>query len=371
MTIGRRVVFAVVLLASLVGASAQGFGQAAGKQPTKTKRPKGADKIQRDTTPYKPTILFNSTEPLEFTLTLNVKQIKKDRGDEPPSRPATFALKDTSGKPVDMPIHVRTRGIWRKKNCDIPPLRIDFTKDKVKGTVFAGQNHVKLAIPCRFNDRYEQLTLAEFNLNRAYTVLTPLSHRVRLARLTLVDSASGKPEFTRWSFVMEDESEVAGRNHGRVYDVKGATSSDLDPSTAAIAGLFQYMIGNTDYSVQALHNVELMARDTSVYPIIFDFDFAGAVNAPYAVVDYRLSIKRVTDRLFRGPCAPASYYPAAIAHFKAKRDSITALYSDALGKLMDPGKVKETLEYFDDFYKIVDDSRRVKREMLDACPGLS
>ena len=108
-----------------------------------------------------------------------------------------------------------------------------------------------------------------------------------------------------------------------------------------------------------------------MYPIAYDFDFAGVVNAPYAIPDYRLPIKRVTQRLFRGPCAPSSYYPAVLDLFKARRDSIAALYRDDIGKRIAPGRVKEILEYFEDFYKIIADSRQFKREVLDACPGLS
>ena len=119
-----------------------------------------------------------------------------------------------------------------------------------------------------------------------------------------------------------------------MYDVKGAGSADLEPRTAAIMGLFQYMIGNTDYSVPVLHNVELMARDTSVYPIAYDFDFSGAVNARYATVDPSLSIRRVRDRLYRGYCVPSDAYAPAFALFKAKRDSIYALYRDPIGRLL-------------------------------------
>jgi hypothetical protein len=215
------------------------------------------------------------------------------------------------------------------------------------------------------------LALEEMQIYRIYQLFTPIGHRARLIRLTVTDSGSQKVEMSRWAFFVEDEAEVTKRNGGQMYDVKGATSHDLEPQTSAIAGLFQYLIANTDYSVPALHNVELMARDTSIYPIVYDFDFAGVVNAPYAIPDYRLPIKRVTQRLFRGPCAPPSYYPAVVELFKAKRDSIVALYQDDIGRRIAPGRVKDILEYYDDFYKTIGDARQFKRDVLDACGGLS
>jgi hypothetical protein len=364
--IGRRSRIGLAVVALSVSVS----GFAAGQQKTAPKLTR-KEKIAADTTPYKPTALFSSNRPLEATLTLNLRQIKKDRKEEAPWRAAALAYKGADGATVEIPARVRTRGIWRMKNCDIPPLRMDFAKDKVKRSEFAGQDRVKLVLACHNNDKYEGLLLDELQLYRIYQLLTPISHRVRLVRLTVTDSGTQKLEMTRWAFFVEDEAETTKRNGGRMYDVTGATSTDLEPQTAAIVGLFQYLIGNTDYSVPVLHNVELMARDTSVYPVAYDFDFAGVVNAPYAIPDYRLPIKRVTQRLFRGPCAPANYYPAVIDLFKSRRDSIAALYRDDVGRLIPPGRVKETLEYFDDFYKTIGDARMFKREILEACSGLS
>jgi hypothetical protein len=327
------------------------------------------EKIAADTTPYKPTVLFRGSSPIELRLTLNLKQIKKDRKEDAPWRAASIGYTSLEGAAVQVPARARTRGIWRMKNCDIPPLHIDFTKDSVKKTLFGGQDRVKVVLPCHDNDRYEALILEELQLYRVYQLFTPMSHRVRLIRLTIADSGTQKVEMNRWAFLVEDETELTKRNGGRTYNVKGASSRDLDPQTAAIVGLFQYLIGNTDYSVPSLHNVELMARDTSVHPIAYDFDFAGVINAPYAIPDYRLPIKRVTQRLFRGPCAPQSYYPAVVELFTSQRDSITALYRDDIGRRMAPGRVKETLEYYADFYKTIGDSRQFKREVLDACAG--
>jgi hypothetical protein len=340
-----------------------GTGSAAyAQQGTKKK-----DKISSDTTPYKPTLLFNSAQPLELSLTTNLKQIKKDRGETPPWRPATLAYKGADGATVEIPARVRTRGIWRKKNCDIPPLGLNFVKDKVKQTVFVGQDHLKLTVPCRDNERYEQYVLQEMMLYRIYNLLTPLSHRVRTVRLSLVDSATGKPEMARYGFLMESEIETAKRNGGRQYDVQGATSSELDPATAAIVGLFQYLIANTDYSLFALHNMEMVQRDTSVFPVAYDFDFSGAVNTPYATVDPRIPVRRVTDRIFRGPCAPAQHFATAIALFNARRDSIKALYDDDLGRLIDRGTAKSTIDFFGEFYRRINDQNSVKREILEAC----
>ena len=93
---------------------------------------------------------------------------------------------------VTVPARIRTRGIWRLKNCEFPPIRINFTNEAVKGTAFRGLDEPKLVNYCRNNDDYEQYILQEFQLYRIYRLLTPVSHAVRLMHLTYADSATGK-----------------------------------------------------------------------------------------------------------------------------------------------------------------------------------
>jgi len=150
---------------------------------------------------------------------------------------------------------------------------------------------------------------------------------------------------------------------------KGAVGADLDPFQDAVFGVFQYMIGNTDFSVAALHNVELFfTNDGNVMPIAYDFDFAGAVNATYAIPDERLGIPNVRRRIFRGYCgSDPTVYAKVFALFNEKRAEIYALYRDPIGKLLDDDTVRETLKYFDDFYETINDPRSAKRQIIQAC----
>ena len=161
---------------------------------------------------------------------------------------------------------------------------------------------------------------------------------------------------------------MAARLGGKVLEQKGALPGDLDPFQDALFGVFQYMIGNTDFSEAALHNVELyFGNDGTVAPIAYDFDFAGAVNAMYAIPDDRLGIRNVRQRLFRGYCTDPQQYAKVFALFTEKKPEIYALYSDSIGKLMDKGTVRETLEYYDQFYDIIGNSRASKRSIIEAC----
>jgi hypothetical protein len=313
---------------------------------------------------------FDSSEPLEVTFTTNIGRIRGDKGTTPPWRPATLTYKGDEGNVVTVPLKARTRGIWRLRMCDFPPLRLNFSGEASKGTIFNQLDKPKLVSYCQNMDQYDQYILQEFQLYRIYQLLTPLSHRARLLKLVYADSADGKVRARRYGFVMEEPAALAARMGGKMIDQHGARPGDLDPFQDALFGVFQYFIGNTDFSEAGLHNVELfLNNDGVVMPIAYDFDFSGAVNARYATVDSSLPIPNVRQRLFRGYCTDAESYAKAFAVFQEKKPQIYALYSDSIGTLMDRGKVKETLRYFDDFYATISDRRSAKRSIMGACLG--
>ena len=312
--------------------------------------------------------LFTTPAALKLTLTTNIRRIRGDKADNAPWRAATISYVDDKGKTVEIPTQIKTRGIWRRKNCDFPPIRLNFKSELVKGTLLQGLDKPKLTNFCRDTDAYEQYMLQEMQLYRIYNLLTPASHRVRLLELSYVDSASTKLHAKRYAFIIEEGEAVGARFDATIYPEKGATMSDLEPDANALMALFEYFIGNTDFSVNGLHNVELVYQPTGqMIPIAFDFDFSGAVNTAYATPDPSLNLGKVRDRLYRGYCQEPESLQKAIATFNAKKQAIYDLYADPLGQLLKPDKTRETLKYFDDFYKTINDPKRTKREIFEAC----
>jgi hypothetical protein len=357
--------FALVVCATSAGAQNQ-------KAPKKKKSEGGVSAPKKifDTTGVAE--LFNTAEPLDMTLTFNVKRVRGDKGDNPQWHAATLTYTPPNASaPVTLPIKVKTRGIWRLHNCDFPPIFLNFTSKEAKESIFKGLDQPKLTSVCRDDNAYEQYVLQEYQLYRIYRLLSPYSHAARLVHVTYTDSASGKPTMTRYGFLLEEADAVAARQHGKIMKLKGATVDDLVAHDAALTGVFEYFIGNTDFSVTGLHNVELLGRENTgdVIPIMYDFDFSGAVNTRYATPDPRLRIRTVRERLYRGYCVPDSVYTPVFALFNAKKDSIYALYSDKVGALMDPKIVRETLGYFDEFYKTINNPRDAKDDIIKACLG--
>ena len=337
------------------------------EQQSKKKKKDKEPPTQVELVPHEPARLFTDEAPLTLTFTANLGRLRRDRDPSPPWREAVITYADSSAT-VEVPLKVRTRGIWRLHNCDFPPIRLDFKKSEAKQTEFAKLDKPKLVTYCKDSDDYEQYVLQEFQLYRVYNLLTRYSHRVRLAKISYADSGSGKVLATRYGFIEEEPDGLANRVGGMLVKGQGAGPSELDMKGAAIFFVFQYMIGNTDWSVAGQHNVELVTSDSGDYmPIAYDFDFSGAVNARYATTDPRLSIRRVRDRLYRGYCLPNEVYAPTFALFLAKKDSIYALYRDSIGQLLKGNRVKETLEYFDDFYHTISDGAYAKHEIMDRC----
>jgi hypothetical protein len=362
----QRRILSTVTRVALLGLVAL---SSAGAQAKKDAKKRTEPKFKPDST-GKIEKFFKSEEPITVTLTTNLKRLRGDKGENSPWRPGTLAVNDTTGKPVTIPIRLKTHGIWRLKNCEFPPVRLNFNNDSTKHTVFHGLDQPKLTSYCRDNDQYEQYVLQEMQLYRIYRLLTPASHAVRLLHVTYVDSASGKPLTTRYAFIGEEGGPMAARLNGRILKTKGATPDDLEPFADVVLGMFQYLIGNSDFALGALHNAEIVGQETGNFiPVGYDFDFSGAVNARYATPDPRLGTRTVRERIYRGFCVPQEEYPKAVALFNAKKDSIYGLYHDQIGKLMQPDIVKETLEYYDEFYKTINDPRALKRNVIEACLG--
>jgi hypothetical protein len=138
----------------------------------------------------------------------------------------------------------------------------------------------------------------------------------------------------------------------------------------ALAYVFQYLIGNTDFSFNQLHNAEIVALpDGRNIPVAYDFDFSGAVNARYATPDPSIKIRRVRDRKFRGYCTLNPEYPKVFSLFQQRKEAIYALYGDEIGRLMDPRIVRETLDYFNEFYDTIGSPRMTERAILGDCLG--
>lgn len=297
-----------------------------------------------------PRRLFRDEAPLALTLAADFHSVVSSRDTANPRRePARLTFPGDSG-PVTVAVELSTRGHFRLKSstCAFAPLRVHFPKDQLKGTLFGGQGSLKLITHCEKLPKYEQNLLVEYGIYRAYNRLTDMSHRARLARITYADTRDSTKTITRYGFFLEPDKDMAERNGGRVLERGGGSYSEMDSAQMDLMSVFQWLIGNTDWSVIMNHNVRLLEIPGKpwLYPVAYDFDFSGLVGAPYAMPDARLPIKNVRQRLYRGMCRPPDVMAPTLERFMAKQEAIYAAFRTLPD--LDPKRLKEATDYLKD-----------------------
>ena len=314
--------------------------------------------------------LFRSTDPFAFTLIADFKALNKDRDPDSTTRyPGELRIPGEGGAAdISLPVQVSARGHSRRsvRTCDYVPIRIEFPVTGLGRTVFARQEALKLVVQCVRGNDFEQYLLKEYLAYRLFNAVTPHSFRARLARVTYVDRETGQTAGTRAAMFVEDAGDVAKRMEGRVVDLPRLLFKDVDPATLMPMMLFQYAIGNTDFSIFALHNVRVVQRpDKSLHPVPYDFDFSGLVSARYAAPGRALRLPTVRDRLYRGPCRKPEHVDPHVARLAARKDQLLALPSEIPG--LDEKSRVETRSYLEAFYASIGTPKSVRRLFVE-CP---
>ena len=316
--------------------------------------------------------LFQSFEPLKITLRTDIEWLIDERNDSVEVE-GTVTFVDLDGTTVVKPVDVRPRGLFRldERNCSFPPLRLDFPQSEMDGTVFEGQNRLKLVTPCNDRrDNYQRYVYDEYLVYRVFNVLTPYSHRVRLVEITYEDIEDDYDTRTKIGFLIEDHDRMAERNRATLLEVVGLMPTMADGSQSVVVALFNYMIGNLDWSTVYMHNVKLIrTEDSRFITVPYDFDFAGVVNAQYATpppdLEERNGIRSVRQRLYRGFCRAELQYEPMAEIFDSKRDEIRDLY---LGfPLHEEDDIEDALDFYEGFWKVIDDPGEFEDDILDDC----
>ena len=325
----------------------------------------------QDSAPGEPEIpaLFSSHEVIEFTIETDYGALRGDRKQDSEYRPAILTVTDDEGVARLIDIRVRTRGNYRLENCRFPPLRVNFPRSRVGGTVFDGQNGLKLVSHCQDRDSDEQNVLEEYLVYRTFNLLTDESFRVRLARVTYADGDDDDDPVVRYAFFIEEGEAMAERLGALYLEIQQASPRNFGVAEAVRVAVFQYMVGNTDWSMVRFHNTEVLQNSEGVYvPVPYDFDWTGFVSARYARPDERLGIRNVRQRIYRGFCRPNFDSSTVYAQFLEIRAAFEALYTGQEG--LEEGNGRDAVEYLDDFYEDVESPQRARRRLERDCRSM-
>ena len=191
--------------------------------------------------------LFASLEPLAVQIRGGLSALARDTGEA-----RRWHAAQLMHEGMDYRIRLRARGNFRRATCRFPPLMLDFRDTKkgvLEGTLFDGQNRLKLVNQCERPVRSATDLREEYLAYRIFNSLTDASFRVRLLAVTWDDFEDlGKAGVRRTppAFLIESSGELARRLGAPGQLDRMPVGARLEPAHANLVAVFQYFIGNTD-----------------------------------------------------------------------------------------------------------------------------
>ncbi|MBR9998481.1 MAG: hypothetical protein KFF73_05885 [Cyclobacteriaceae bacterium] len=221
-----------------------------------------------------------------------------------------------------------------------------------------------MVTPCR-GDQY---VIHEYLVYKLYNLITPRSFRARLIKVIYHDDVKNRSSDLHYGILLEEEKQMAKRNRSSVAEIERLSPKDTKKEDFLKMAVFQYMIGNTDWSVQYLQNIKLILDDSSKLPITvpYDFDHAGIVRAPYANPAPELKLSSTLERRYRGFCmSEMDQFNTVFATFNQLKDDFYAIYED--NPLLSISYINQTIRYLDQFYETINDSSKIEKEFTYPC----
>jgi hypothetical protein len=176
------------------------------------------------------------------------------------------------------------------------------------------------------------------------------------------------------AFFIEHQNRLADRFGMDKVESNGISRTELNARQGVLVSLFMFLIGNTDYSIirgpendACCHNSKLLVNaDGEYFPIPYDFDASGFVDASYAPEprpDFNLRSNR--SRLYRGFCVPDDILSAAIKTYQDAKEGLNTIIGDTT--YIGVRAVNRTIKFVDSFYEVINNPRKLQREIVRGC----
>lgn len=321
----------------------------------------------------KVTPLFAEDAPLDVVISGPIRGIVRTAERSTDPHPATISVNGET-----LAIDLAARGISRRRaeTCRFPPLSIDFTTKPEDTSLFDGQNKLKLVTHCQNGGKFgtDQFVLKEYAAYRLFNRITDKSLRVRLARVRYMDD--GKEVDQRWAFFIEDIDDAARRLGGKEVDVISVPGTVFNHADGARYAIFQYMIGNLDFAMEdgpgeaeCCHNSKLIGATkearSDLTPVPYDFDYAGLVDAPYALPPESIPVRKVTQRYYRGFCAHNDEAQQFIPEYLAARPALEAELGAIPG--LEPRTRDGMVRFLAGFFEDIATPAAVEKNLFKTC----
>jgi hypothetical protein len=297
---------------------------------------------------------FTDEGVIDLALTTDIKKLQTEKKLEV-YQEANVVMRFPDSNVISEGIRLYARGHFRRENCAIPPIMLNFHNPTSPKLNKLGK--LKLVIGCGNASGDEQLILKEYLAYKIYNLLEDKSFRVRLLKVN----------YTQFAFLIEDDADMAARNKCIKKAEQQWQTEKTDRSTMTMVAVFEYLISNGDWSVPNNHNTKLIFEKSNAsampHVVPYDFDHSGFVNAGYALPNELLGTETVTERVYRGFPRSMEELQITFDTYRKKKEAIISLISNF--SLLKDRTRKDLVDYIEDFYDTINDKRKVQSVFID------
>lgn len=315
-----------------------------------------------------PPDFFDQTEPLELTLEFDIKKFSSEKSDSV-YLPANLSYFINEIEKIEKTARIKPRGEYRRNHCFFSPFWLNIKKTNLNNDYLSNVNKIKVVSHCRDSKTYSDFLIKEYLAYKIFNIITDYSFKVRLLKITYIDTGRKNKITTNWAFMIEPEDMLADRLKAYKLKIDKINYNQTDIMLTTVMSIFQYMIGNTDFSITGRHNVKLFTlkdfTKQSLIPVPYDFDYSGFVNTSYAKPRPSHGIKSVTERYFYGLCRTDDVYNIVLDIYREKKDDIFSFINTC--EYLDKKTKRYVISYLEDFYKEIENPKFIQKHLRTTC----
>jgi hypothetical protein len=240
------------------------------------------------------------------------------------------------------------------------PIELNFKKASFGYSDLNRISKLKMVPQCSSGKDKEDYILREYLAYKLFNVLTDTSYRVRLINIDYIDSEKKRKPVKQFAFFIEPAEMLAVRTNCIQIKATGLTQKSIVPRIMDRLAIFNFMIGNYDWSVPGQHNVTVI-KSLIIDPyglgiaIPHDFDWTGLVNAVYAVPAENVGTQNVRERIFQGVCRKKEVFDRDLDLFQSKKEEFYKVINEF--PYITQKVKKDLINYLDGFFNQIDGKR--------------
>jgi hypothetical protein len=301
--------------------------------------------------------------PMKIKLNYSNKNMKKKTTD------STYIETDLNFLQEDkwntIPVSLRARGNFRRAKCYFPPIKMKIKKSQTKNTVFNGNKSLKLVLPCKIENENNDNILQEYIAYKIYEIISPYYFKTRRVDVDFTEPKGKKSKsYQLKGFLIEDDSRLAKRFDGRVVE-QFIHPMAMGGLTSVRHAFFQYLIGNTDFSVSFQHNGKLLYTNKEFLPLPYDFDMTGWVDPSYGFGNPTLGLSSLSERVYRGFKRDNELMNTVRKQFIDSKVEIVKLVSSYKEEFDNASEFDKMFGFMQEFFETIEDDGKFQKSILD------